>query len=365
MQQQGINSHLSGPYKHHPMHQNLPPHLHHQMPLHPITGMELPPPQQINPNFNRTNPQMNIPQAQAPPPSVAETTGGWFNLKSRRFAVTALGNPRINIYRSGLQKSVENYLFDHQKNILMAAGPRRSPLGSGGFVCAYPASSTLLAVADSPELADEYLMWIRKRVRGLGVPDTLDGSDQRLMNCAIMYEVPAENEIRVVELYYFLKHHFPHWLVTYSPDVSAFLAIRRPAEPTQHQCLLALPPQIRQSLTPLQKGVYDLLSKEASEDLQATQVMMRMGPVQQSASDVFHMLHRTGRKATILIDAQNVIVHNLNVGFEQFFIIVEIPMFQDERETQALTQQFLLPILAHFIAPMNSPEIPSLNIIIP
>lgn len=133
--------------------------------------------------------------------------------------------------------------------------------------------------------------------------------EHRIVNQALFGEVVADNEIRVFELYHYLKHHFPHWEFNYFPDLSPYLCFRRKQEASpREQQAMALSANMVSNLTPLERATYDLMIREASEDMAAIQ-MMRF-----ASATVEQAYSKTGRQCVYVIDATHIFLHKTPVS---------------------------------------------------
>eukprot|EP01057_Protomagalhaensia_wolfi_P004851 Protomagalhaensia_wolfi_Nauph_80__4850@NODE_507_length_2413_cov_11_655013_g377_i0_p2_GENE_NODE_507_length_2413_cov_11_655013_g377_i0NODE_507_length_2413_cov_11_655013_g377_i0_p2_ORF_typecomplete_len295_score24_54FRG2/PF15315_6/0_32_NODE_507_length_2413_cov_11_655013_g377_i014312315 len=269
------------------------------------------------------------------PMATQATSGSQLSIKCRRYALEGIAHTKTNIFRTSLRKSVENFIYDQKRNVVLVQGPRRAPEMS--YVCSFGSTGIILSVGDSIETCGEQMNWLKRKHKGIG-QESMEG-DQRMANYALLCE--TNSEIRVFELYHFLSFHFPHWELAYHPDVSPYLCIQRRLTPLPRESQpLSLPRHLASSLPTLSRAVYDVLLREANEDAQALSLLNYAENLNQPL-DPLHMYARTGRACIYIIDAKGLILHNN----------------QDEQEAyQAYT--FIMTILNWFIAPASNADSP-------
>lgn len=78
-------------------------------------------------------------------------------IKLRRYALEGIAHTKTNIFRTSLRKSVENYIYDQKRNVILVQGPRRSAETS--YVCSFGSTGFILSVGESLELCDEQMNW--------------------------------------------------------------------------------------------------------------------------------------------------------------------------------------------------------------
>jgi len=120
---------------------------------------------------------------------VAQSSGSPIapSLKRKRVIVECHTDSKFNVYRNTFRKNHENFVFIPEKGCVVAPGPRRPQVKDGGVVCAYN-SGYLISVAESEQVAVEYITWMRKKLRSHKHDTPMK---KRVINVPGRYDLPT------------------------------------------------------------------------------------------------------------------------------------------------------------------------------